>query len=170
MTSLTQVIEGGCSCGHVRYRINSKPLIVHCCHCRWCQRQTGASFALNALFDAVDVELIKGDVSEESIPSPSGKGQIIARCPKCKIAVWSNYFMGGIKELIRFIRVGTLDDPDQLPPDVHIFTSTKQPWVNLPANNLVVNEFYDYEKTWTQDNLDRKKALMATVEGRNTAK
>jgi hypothetical protein len=168
--SLTLPIEGGCSCGHVRYQIKSKPLIVHCCHCRWCQRQTGAAFALNALFEAVDVELIKGDVSNKLIPSPSGKGQIIARCPKCEIAVWSHYFMNGINELIRFIRVGTLDDPDQLPPDVHIFTSTKQPWVNLPTNDLVMDEFYDYEKTWTKHNLNRRKALIAIVKGRNTPK
>lgn len=169
MTSLTQALEGGCTCGHVRYRITSNPLIVHCCHCRWCQRQTGSAFALNALFEATSVELIKGDISEESILSPSGKGQIIARCPKCKIAVWSNYFMGGIKELIRFIRVGTLDDPDKLPPDVHIFTSTKQPWVSLPENSLAVSEFYDYEKTWTKENLARKKALMAIIENRSAA-
>ena len=78
--------------------------------------------------------------------------------------------MGGIRELIRFIRVGTLDNPDQLPPDVHIFTSTKQPWVSLPTNSLVVNEFYDYEKTWTRENLERKNALMAIIEGRNTTK
>jgi hypothetical protein len=170
MTSLTQAIEGGCSCGHVRYRVSSKPLIVHCCHCRWCQKQTGTAFALNALFEASDVELLSGDVSEKSIPSPSGKGQIMARCPKCKVVVWSNYFMGGIKELIRFIRVGTLDNPDQLPPDVHIFTSTKQPWVSLPTNNLVVNEFYDYEKTWTRESLERKNALLAINEGRNTTR
>ncbi len=163
MDSLSKPSEGGCTCGHVRYQITSKPLIVHCCHCRWCQRQTGAAFALNALFEAVDVELIKGDVSEKTIPSPSGKGQTIARCPKCKVAVWSNYYMGGINELIRFIRVGTLDNPDQLPPDVHIFTSTKQPWLNLPKDDLAVKEFYDYEKTWTKENLERRKALIAKV-------
>ncbi len=163
MDPLTKPSEGGCTCGHVRFRITSKPLIVHCCHCRWCQRQTGAAFALNALYEAVDVEIIRGDVSEKTIPSPSGKGQTIARCPKCKVAVWSNYYMGGINELIRFIRVGTLDNPDQLPPDVHIFTSTKQPWLNLPKDDLVVKEFYDYEKTWTKENLERRKVLLAMV-------
>lgn len=167
MTSTTLTSEGGCTCGHVRYQITSKPLIVHGCHCRWCQRQTGSAFVINALFEAENVKLLKGDVSEETIPSPSGKGQTIARCPKCKVAVWSNYFMGGIKELIRFIRVGTLDNPDQLPPDVHIFTSTKQPWFTLPKDSLAVDEFYDYETTWTKENLQRRKALLAIVESRN---
>jgi len=167
MNSQSIPSKGGCTCGHVRYQVTSKPLIVHCCHCRWCQRQTGTAFALNALFAAVDVTLLEGSVSEKTIPSPSGKGQTIARCPKCKVAVWSNYFMGGIKDLIRFIRVGTLDEPDQLPPDVHIFTSTKQPWVNLSDAELVVEEFYDYKKTWSKKNLQRKKEMMAMVESRN---
>ncbi|PCI33855.1 MAG: aldehyde-activating protein [Alphaproteobacteria bacterium] len=163
MTSQKETHEGGCSCGHVRYKIMSKPLIVHCCHCRWCQRQTGAAFAVNALFEAENVELLCGDLMEIAVPSPSGNGQKIARCPKCKVAVWSNYYMGGIKDLIRFIRVGTLDKPDRLPPDVHIFTTTKQPWVILPPDDLVVDEFYDYETTWKREDLDRRKALLGAA-------
>jgi hypothetical protein len=159
MTSIITPPEGGCTCGHVRYQLTSDPLIVHCCHCLWCQRQTGSAFAINALFVADDVELLKGEIKAEMVDSPSGKGQRIARCPKCDIAVWSNYFMGGIREGIRFIRVGTLDVPDQLPPDVHIYTSTKQSWVQLPAGAHVEDSFYDYKTTWTSGNLVRLQAL-----------
>ena len=108
-------------------------MIVHCCHCRWCQRQTGSAFAINALVEADNVEVTAGDVDEVATASPSGKGQTIARCPKCHVAVWSNYYMNGLKDLIRFVRVGTLDNPDAMPPDVHIFTESKQPWVVLPV-------------------------------------
>lgn len=163
MTSQLEVPEGGCTCGHVRYRLNSEPLIVHCCHCSWCQRQTGGAFAVNALFDAENVELIQGPVLEITMPTPSGNGQKIARCPKCQVAVWSNYYMGGIKEAIRFIRVGTLDEPDLLPPDVHIFTKSKQSWVVLPPNDLAVEIFYDYETTWSAENLERRKILLAAA-------
>ncbi|MCF6196400.1 MAG: GFA family protein [Emcibacter sp.] len=163
MSLQTDGHEGGCSCGHIRYKIISNPLIVHCCHCRWCQRQTGAAFALNALFEADHVVLLEGDLLEIIVPSPSGNGQKIARCPKCKVAVWSNYFMGGIKDLIRFIRVGTLDNPAHFPPDVHIFTTTKQPWVILPPGDLAVDEFYEYETTWTQENFERRKTMLASV-------
>ena len=83
MTSKSKSLEGGCTCGHVRYQLTSDPLIVHCCHCRWCQRQTGSAFAINALFVADEVELLKGEVKAEMVDSPSGKGQRIARCPKC---------------------------------------------------------------------------------------
>jgi hypothetical protein len=164
MTKENETCEGGCSCGSVRYRVELAPLIVHCCHCRWCQRQTGTAFALNALFEATRVTLLSGDVDIIDTPSPSGKGQTITRCPTCRVAVWSSYFMGGLKDRIRFIRVGTLDNPDRLPPDVHIFTSSKQPWVVLSSDDYAVEEFYDYENTWTRDSLKRRKALLATLD------
>ena len=122
--STSQTRDGGCICGQVRYRVTSEPMIVHCCHCRGCQKNSGSAFALNALFEADRVELISGEVELITVPTPSGTGQDITRCTKCKTAVWSNYNMGGIRERIRFIRVGTLDDPDQLPPDVHIYSGS----------------------------------------------
>lgn len=75
--------------------------------------------------------------------------------------------MGGIKELIRFVRVGTLDNPDLLPPDIHIYTSSKQPWVILPANSLMVSKFYDYDKIWSKKNLTRKNQLMTIANGKS---
>lgn len=165
MTEKTETHEGGCACGHVRYRMNSRPLIVHCCHCSWCQRQTGSAFAVNVLVEANRVELLQGEVAEIIVPSPSGANQRIARCPKCQVAVWSNYLVmyGGIGEHVRFIRAGTLDDPGKTPPDVHIFTSTKQSWVGLPPDALVFEEYYVTEKVWSPDSLDRRAALMAAV-------
>jgi hypothetical protein len=71
--------EGGCTCRFVRYRLTSGPLFVHCCHCRWCQRETGASFALNALIEADRAQLLHGEVDVVATPSNSGKGQRIAR-------------------------------------------------------------------------------------------
>lgn len=156
--------EGGCTCGHVRYVAHANPLIVHCCHCRWCQRQTGASFALNALYETERLELIQGEVDEVKVDSPSGKGQVIARCPKCRVAVWSNYYMGGLKGRVRFLRVGSLDNPDRLPPDVHIYTSTKQAWVVLPPEAHVVEEFYDIESTYSAESLKRREALTRTIQ------
>jgi len=156
---MTKTIEGGCTCGEVRYEILSKPLIVHCCHCRWCQRQTGTAFALNALFEAEHVQVTKGDVEILAVDSPSGKGQTIARCQTCRIAVWSNYYMSGLRDYIRFLRVGTLDNPDILPPDVHIFTSSKQPWVLLPDASKSYAGFYRYSEVWPADSLARRDAL-----------
>ena len=158
--------DGGCACGYVRYRVESEPLIVHCCHCSWCQRQNGSAFAVNALVEADRVHLLEGDVVDVTVPSPSGKGQRISRCPKCQVAVWSYYLVmfGGIGELIRFIRVGTLDDPGKMPPDVHIHTSSKQAWVTLPPDARAFEKYYDIEEVWSQESFARRAALSDAVQ------
>lgn len=159
MTQSFEPCEGGCTCGQVRYRVKSAPMIVHCCHCSWCQRQSGSAFAINALLETDRVDVLAGDVEDLEMPSPSGKGQTIARCPDCRVAVWSNYFMGGLKHHIRFIRVGSLDQPDRMPPDVHIFTISKQAWVTLPPGAPVAEHFYDPNQIWSLENLQRLAPL-----------
>ena len=102
-------LEGGCTCGEVRYRLLAAPMFVHCCHCRWCQRETGSAFALNALVESERVLLLKGTTETVDTPSASGKGQKIVRCARCRVAVWSHY--AGAGEAVGFVRVGTLDVP-----------------------------------------------------------
>jgi hypothetical protein len=152
-------LEGGCDCRHVRYRLETAPLFVHCCHCRWCQRETGSAFALNALIEADRITLLGAEPEIVDTPSNSGKGQKIARCPRCRIAVWSNY--AGAGRGVRFVRVGTLDEPDRLPPDIHIFTASKQPWVVLPPGTPAVPEYYDSNEYWPAPSLARRDALRA---------
>ena len=153
-------LQGRCDCRAVRYQMTSAPLFVHCCHCRWCQRETGASFALNAMIEADRVVLLAGEPEVVATPSNSGRGQKICRCPSCRIAVWSNY--AGAGDAIRFVRVGTLDDPDRLPPDIHIFTSSKQPWVVLPPGVPAVPEYYNRDEYWPQASLERRRTLLAS--------
>ena len=157
-SSDTFTAEGGCTCRAVRYRMTVRPLFVHCCHCSWCQRETGASFALNAMIEADRVELLSGEPEVVLTPSASGAGQRIARCPSCRVALWSNY--AGSGEKVRFVRVGTLDEPARLPPDVHIFTASKQPWVVLPAGTPAFPEFYERERIWPAESLERRRALL----------
>jgi hypothetical protein len=163
MDNETTFYDGGCTCRFVRYRMTTKPLVVHCCHCRWCQRETGTSFALNALIEGDGVHLLDGEVEVIDTPSGSGRGQKISRCPRCRIAVWSNYARGGP---VRFVRVGTLDDPDRLPPDIHIFTASKQPWVVLPPGTPAVPEFYKASELWSDESLERRAALLARSQQR----
>lgn len=153
--------DGACTCGAVRYRMTSRPLFVHCCHCSWCQRETGSAFALNAMIESDRVVLLQGDPEVINTPSNSGKGQRIARCPSCRIALWSNY--AGAGDAVRFVRVGTLQGPDRLPPDIHIFTSTKLPWVVLPPEQPAVPEFYDLKQYWPPESLERRRALLAKL-------
>ena len=155
-------LDGGCVCRHVRYRMATRPLIVHCCHCSWCQRESGAAFALNAMIEADRVRLLSGEVRLVDTPSASGEGQKIARCPRCLIALWSHY--AGAGPILSFVRVGTLDEPDRLPPEIHIFTSTKQAWLQIPAGTPAVAGYYDREKYWSAESLARRQAILPLIE------
>ena len=153
---MTDNLGGGCSCGKVRYRLVSAPMFVHCCHCRNCQQQTGSAFVLNALIETDRVELLSGQPKPVTMPTDSGLPHDIYRCPDCQVAVWSTY---GGRTFIRFMRVGTLDNPDALSPDVHIFTRSKVPWVRLPEGVPAFEVYYDVEKLWPAASLERRKAV-----------
>ncbi|HSN53524.1 MAG TPA: GFA family protein [Candidatus Sulfomarinibacteraceae bacterium] len=158
------VHEGRCACGHVHYRMLGEPMFVHCCHCSWCQRETGSAFAVNALIEADRVEIVEGEVEVVHTPSASGKGQRISRCPVCRVAMWSNY--GGAGDVIRFVRVGTLLEPGRVPPDVHIFTSTKLPWVTLAGDIPVFEEYYSSREQWPEASLERRRAVIEAFKAR----
>jgi hypothetical protein len=153
---MNPTLEGGCACGKMRYRLASQPMIVHCCHCRDCQRQTGSAFVLNALIETDRVEKLKGETDAVAVPTDSGRPHHIHRCPSCETAVRSHY---GGRQAIAFVRVGTLDDPSALPPDVHIYTRSKLPWVALPAGVPAFPDYYDLKTLWPPESLMRRKAL-----------
>jgi hypothetical protein len=146
--------EGGCSCGAVRYRLAADPLFVHCCHCLNCQRQTGSAFVINVLIEADRVELLAAQPGPVDVPRGRGK-QRIWRCPTCQVAVYSKY----TSPKVRFVRAGTLDDPSSVQPDVHIFTRSKLPWVALPEGVPAFSTYYDTNKLWPRESLDRLEAL-----------
>jgi hypothetical protein len=147
----------------VRYALTSAPLFVHCCHWRWCQRETGSAFALNAMIESDRIVLRSGAPKRVLTPSNSGRGQTIVRCAGCRIALWSHY--AGAGDAVAFVRVGTLADPDRLPPDIHIFTASKQPWVVLAPGVPAVAEYYDLNDYWPAESLLRRRELRARLAG-----
>ncbi len=153
---MTGTFGGGCACGAVRYRLESRPMFVHCCHCRDCQRQTGSAFVINALIEAARVSLLAGAPEPVAMPTDSGYPHLVFRCPACRTAVWSDY---GDRRLMLFVRVGTLDDPAALTPDVHIYTRSRLPWVGLPADAAAFEEYYDMATQWPAESLARRAAL-----------
>ena len=146
---------GGCACGGVHYALTATPMYVHCCHCRWCQRETGSAFAINALVETDCIKVLDGAPTPIKTPSESGGGQTIVRCPQCHVALWSHY--PGIGESIAFLRAPTLDNPDAITPDIHIFTASKQPWVTLGDNIPIMNEYYRRSEYWPAASIDRLK-------------
>ena len=148
--------EGGCACGAIRYRLASEPMIILCCHCLNCQRQTGSAFVVNLLIEADRLEAVAGTAQPVDAPRDDGSVQRIFRCPHCQVAVFSEY---GARE-VRFVRGGTLDDPTDIAPDVHIFTRSKVGWVTVPEGTPAFAAYYDSKKLWPADSLRRLKAAL----------
>ena len=149
-------LEGGCACGRARYRLLSKPMFVHCCHCRDCQRQTGSAFVINALIETDRVEILSGETEGVPVPTDSGRPHVIHRCPGCRITLWSH--CGG-RQALSFIQVGALDEPAALSRDLHVYTRSKLPWVALPAGVAAFEAYYDSKGLWPAESLARRRAI-----------
>src|SRR5579864_169273 len=150
-------LEGGCSCGQVRYRLTSAPMFVHCCHCTECQRQSGSAFAINALIESDRLEVTRGDTVEVNLPTGSGQPHLAHRCGACGITLWSHY---GGRRAVSFVRAGTLDHAAAIRPDVHIFTRSKLPWVQLPDDAPAFEVYYDTEALWPAEALERRRVAL----------
>lgn len=151
---MSDVREGGCACGEVRYRLTAEPLFVHCCHCLNCQRQTGSAFVINVLIETDRVEVLTGEPAVVSVPRSGVKKQKVWRCPTCQVALYSQY----TSPRVRFVRAGTLDDPESVEPDVHIYTRSQLPWVELPESVPAFSAFYDVAKLWPASSLERVRS------------
>jgi hypothetical protein len=154
---MSDMFEGGCACGSARYRLESPPMFVHCCHCLDCQRQTGSAFVLNAIIETDRIALLTGEPEPVAVPTDSGRPHDIYRCPRCRVALWSDY---GGRPKLRFVRVGTLDEPSSLSPDVHIFTRSKLPWIRLPDGVPAFEVYYDMKTLWPAESLERRRAAV----------
>jgi hypothetical protein len=153
---MAEELAGGCACGAVRYLLRSAPMFVHCCHCRDCQRQTGSAFVLNALIETDRIALLAGEPVAVAVPTDSGRPHEFYRCRSCQTALWSDY---GGRPALRFVRIGTLDDPTVLQPDVHIYTRSRLPWIELPAGVPAFAEYYDMKALWPAASLERRYAI-----------
>jgi hypothetical protein len=150
--------QGGCACGAIRFSLLDAPMFTNCCHCRDCQRQTGSAFVLNALIETDRIRLERGTPVAVAVPTPSGHPHDVYRCADCATALWSDY---GGRTGLRFVRVGALDRPEQVSPDAHIFTRSKLPWVELPADTPAFEVYYDARQLWPAAAQQRWRAALA---------
>ncbi len=133
--------------------------MVHACHCTWCQRESGSAFALNGMIETRHIELLSGAPVGRDLPSASGKGQKVMACPSCGVALWAHY--NGTGPRFAYVKMGTLDDTGAVAPDVHIFTSTKQPWLMLTGDVPVFEAFYRRSEVWRPEAYARFQAERA---------
>lgn len=150
-------LTGGCTCGAVRYRLTEKPMFAHCCHCTQCQQLTGSAFVLNAIIENDYIDIISGDLIVTDGPSESERPHFIYRCSTCMTALWSDY---GGRPNYCFVRIGTLDVPSAVPPDVHIFTRSKVDWVLIPQDQKAFEIYYDLETEWPTEMQARRQTAL----------
>lgn len=155
-------LHGGCDCKKIRYELLARPMFVNCCNCTWCQRETGSAFVINGVIESDNIKH-HGQIPETKIiPSNSGKGQTLHFCPDCKVTLYSNY--NGASPYLSFVRIGTLDNPDECPPNAIIFTSTKQKWVCYPDNIPQFEEYYDMKALYPAESWARRTALKPKID------
>ena len=150
--------EGGCSCGHVRYRVEGGPIFVNNCHCRLCQRQTGSTSVVNAYFESEAVTLLEGELTEHEVTAGSGGPHIICRCSQCGSALWSHYPRLG--RLGLGLRLGTMDDPGAFTPDAVIFTESAMPWVTFPEGIPAFETVYNPLELLPPERVVRLQAML----------
>jgi hypothetical protein len=155
--------EGGCACGAVRYKVTAPPLIVHACHCRDCQRLTGTAFVTNMWIERRFVEANDAPLYSAMVPAGSGKPHEVFRCAKCGTALWSKYHAAPGDTVL--LRAGTLDHPESVTPDVHIFIRSKVPWLPLPAGARSFEAFYKLPEVWPPESQRRLRQNIAENPG-----
>lgn len=146
-------LEGGCACGTIRYKLTTNPLIVHACHCRDCQRLTGSAFVINLWIEKKFVEAGSAVPKSFRLSGGSGKDHDVFFCGTCGTYLWSRYH-GAPGDFV-FVRAGTLDNPETVRPDVHIFTRSKLPWLNLPQGVPAFESFYKIDEVWSAESKER---------------
>ena len=152
-----RIREGGCGCGATRYSVEGEPIMVHNCHCRLCQQQTGSTSVVNAFFESERITLHTGELTVHILQAGSGNRHTISRCSQCGCALWSYY--PRFDSLMSGLRAGTLDDPGSVTPDVVIFTESKMPWVALPEGIPAFERYYDFRETLPPESQARLMAL-----------
>jgi hypothetical protein len=148
-------LAGGCSCRAIRYKLTNSPLIVHACHCRDCQRITGGPFVINIWIESKFVESVGAEPKSYVLKGGSGKRHEVFFCDKCGTYVWSRYTI--VPSDCLFVRAGTLDNPAAVSPDVHIFTRSKLPWLQLPKDALAFKSGYKIDKVWPAESKERMR-------------
>jgi hypothetical protein len=151
--------EGGCACGKVRYRLKAGPLIVHACHCRDCQRLSGSAFVTNIWVERRCVATDHAALRSVMLQGGSGKPHEVFSCPECGTAIYSKYHAAPGDTVL--LRAGTLDRPEAVRPDVHIFTRSKMPWLPLPDGVPAFETFYKLAEFWPEESRERLRRNIA---------
>ena len=147
-----KILTGGCICGEVKYKLTETPLFTQACHCKDCKILTGSSYVINSSV-LENTLIVEGEVSSsEGLKGGSDKPFKAYFCTKCGTYLYTDYdsAVGRMN-----VRTKTLDKSKDFPPQVHIFTKDRDPWLNLKDNVICFEKMYDPKKTWPEESLKR---------------
>lgn len=129
---MSEIHEGGCQCGKVRYRTHGNPHKSGVCHCRYCQTRTGSAFGVSVYFDTAQLEVLSGELSEYSFTTDSGRNFTTRFCPTCGTTV---FWVLGLFDGMIGVAGGTFDPPTfWFDVDREVFTRSKAPFVSLDVS------------------------------------
>ena len=120
-------ITGGCLCGAIRYECHEDPIYTYHCHCRDCQRTSGAGFITCIEMNEPAFSITAGEPASYEVETEAGNRLTRYFCSNCG----SQLFSTGTGFPTRIIKAGSLDDPSSITPIVHIWTASQQPWIKL---------------------------------------
>ena len=143
---------GSCSCGSIKYTLRESPMFTQVCHCNLCKKITGSAFIINSMIEGWNFNLDTGVLKSYFGPTGSGRQHIIKRCNECGEAIVS-YF--GNTEHLAVIKVGSLSEPNLLPPQAHVFVNTKLDWLKLDDGLPQFQAFYDFKSLWPEKSYER---------------
>ena len=149
-----KILTGGCICGEVKYKLTETPLFTQACHCKDCKILTGSSYVINSSV-LENTLIVEGEVSSsEGLKGGSDKPFKAYFCTKCGTYLYTDYdsAVGRMN-----VRTKTLDESKEFPPQVHIFTKDRDPWLNLKDNVICFEKMYDPKTTWPKESLTRYK-------------
>ena len=133
-------MDGGCKCGHVRYRVTGAPLFIMACHCTDCQQQTASAFSLAMVLDDAQFAVMAGQPREWAKRGSSGKLSHEFTCPVC--AGWT-HTRPDSQPGKTVVRPSTLDDHRSVVPVGQIYTRSALPWARLAVQFSYEEEFDD---------------------------
>jgi hypothetical protein len=155
-------ITGSCFCNTVRYRLLTSPLYCYACHCIDCQKGTGSAFGLFLNIELYNIKVISPtapiNVAREK---KTGLVDRHAICPQCHVELWANNTIG---DAVCDLKVGTLDFPSLMEPDVHCFVESKLDWIRLPEGAKSTPKGFRKEEHWPKSSLKRFELCMQRAE------
>jgi hypothetical protein len=155
-------ITGSCFCNTIRYRLLTSPLFCYACHCADCQKATGSAFGLFLTIELYNVKIIS-PIAPVNVTREKKIGLMDrqAICPQCHYELWANNTIG---EAVCDLKVGTLDFPALMEPDVHCFVESKLDWIRLPEGAKSTPKDFKKEEFWPKSSLKRLELCLQRTE------